>query len=97
MLIDGISSFKSDSEKLSLTGSTLETFNLLEKMMSVMYGSTVRSFEKSIVDRSFKCVITTDPERHFAKKFSLYCFNPSFGWVFDNDLINGIDFLIKRN
>ncbi|KAK6621459.1 hypothetical protein RUM44_001266 [Polyplax serrata] len=78
-LVEGISAFKSDSAKLSLNGSTLETFNLLEKMTTAVFGSAVRSFEKSVVEKSFKCSVTVDPDRNFVKKFSLFCFNPSFG------------------
>lgn len=78
-LIEGIALFKNDSLKLSLNGNILETFNLFEKMMDTMFGSSVMSFDQATIDKSFKCSVTVDSERRFVKKFSLYCFNPSFG------------------
>lgn len=71
--------FKTDAVKLTLSGAVLSTFYLLEKILNILYGDTIKTFDQPTIDKSFKYCISSDLERKNVKKISLYCFNASFG------------------
>lgn len=61
----------------------LTTFSVLEKMAGVLFCPAVRSFDESVINNSFKCCVRMEEDNvKKSKTVYLYCFNPSFGYVF---------------